>query len=274
MRVSDEAKIDLAHAGAVAELKAGDGGELASTALVKIAFANTGEFQFADAGDFLDSGEGAEARGNLFVEHGVEFARWAGEEENGTGGAAVDAGRKVESGSGAIGIWQDVCTHGHVCLAEVGRSHGVSTDGKKFLKRTERVLVLVELESEGFGDDFAGEIVAGWAEAAGDDQGVGSIHHFLESLSDGIAVRDGGLAGDAQTHGKELSAEPAAVGIEGVTEEQLGAGVEDFDSHWGEDGAREGRREGGICFAEVPHSLIPYRPERYSQRYDCSEATV
>ena len=81
------------------------------------------------------------------------------------------------------------------------------------------MLVLMEFQAEGFCDDLAGEVIAGGTETAGNDDGVGANHHFLESLTDRIAVRHGGLPGDAQPHREKLATEPAAMGIEGVTEE-------------------------------------------------------
>ena len=102
--ISDEAEVHLTHACAVAVFKTWHGGEFVVDAVMEIAFPYASEFKFADPGNVLNAREGAEAWGDLFVEHRIELPRRAGKEEYSARGAAINPWRKVETGGSTVRI--------------------------------------------------------------------------------------------------------------------------------------------------------------------------
>ena len=214
-----QTEIDLADTGAVAVFEAGNLGKGCIDAVVEIAFTDASEFQLGHASDIGDTGEGTEARRDLVVEHRVKLTRRAGKEENGAVRATVDARWQIEAGGSAVGIWQDIGSGGNHRLAEISGNHRLAAQSEKVFQNTQCLLILMKFEAESFRHDLTGEVIAGGAEAAGDEKDIRADDHFRERLADRFAIGDSDLPCNAQTHGEELPPEPTAVRVERVTEE-------------------------------------------------------
>ena len=88
-----------------------------------------------------------------------------------------------------------------------------------------------EFEAEPFADDFARDVVGRRAEPAGDEDDFRARRGLGESLADHVAIGHRDLPGDAQAERKQRLGEKFEVGVEDIAEQQLGAGIDDFDAH-------------------------------------------
>ena len=66
--------------------------------------------------------------------------------------------------------------------------------GKEGFDRSECRFVGDQLNAENFSRSFAGDIIAGRTESAGDDDHITALHRLTHREVNGLAVRDGGLA--------------------------------------------------------------------------------
>jgi len=78
------------------------------------------------------------------------------------------------AGSAAVAVGQELGAGDDVGLAEVVGGHGHLAGGEALGDGGEDGGVAVEGATEGFGDGFAGEVVLGGAEAAGEEDDVGA----------------------------------------------------------------------------------------------------
>ena len=92
--------------------------------------------------------------------------------------------------------------------------------------------VASEVEAEGFGDGFAGEVVFGGAEAAAEDEDVGAEESVLRGRHEAAAVvADDAFEDYIDAEQVELLGEVERVGVHAVGSEQLGAHRDDFGVH-------------------------------------------
>jgi hypothetical protein len=153
------------------------------------------------------------------------------------GGAVRDV-LEVEAGGGAVGICEDGGALRDLGLAAIARGHLKTAPGESGLDEGPNVRVLDEREAEEPGGYLAGDVVSGGAEATGDDDDVSAREGLYEGDANGVAIGNGDLASDAKAEREELLAEEGEMGVEGVAEEELGTGVDDFDKHWEKDGGK------------------------------------
>ena len=105
-------------------------------------------------------------------EHGPQFARRAGQENE-----ALVIGSNVQSQTGgcAIGIGEDDGAFGdHGLDLDVG-GHGAAAGGKILFDNGKCGRMKDEFAAEHLRGDLAGEVVAGGAEAACDDDEIGAV---------------------------------------------------------------------------------------------------
>ena len=193
---------------------------------------------FAQAGGFEGVAEEWEGEGKFAVEerddgseeHGPQFARRAGQEDE-----ALVAGGDVQgqAGGGAVGIGEDGGAFGdHGLDLDIG-GHGTAARGKELFDPGEGGRVEDQFAAEGMGGKLAGEVVAGGAEAAGDEDEIGTAQRLAEGGLDARAVvGDAHLAGDFVAEVGELAAKPLLVGVEDAPDQEFGAGVDEFDAHF------------------------------------------
>ncbi len=109
---------------------------------------------------------------------------------------------------------------------------GMRRSAKRLASEGEDAGVGVELEAEGGGDGFAGEVVFGGAEAAGEEDDVSALEG---DAGGGGEVRervaDDGFEGDGDAEVVELRGEEEGVGVLPEGREHLGAGSDDFSDH-------------------------------------------
>ena len=93
-------------------------------------------------------------------------------------------------------------------------------------------VVLDQLDTHHRGDRLAGQVVVGRAEAAAHDHGVGvgqrAAQHRLDATQ---VVADLHLQQRVDAVGSEVLAEPRAVGVDDLPEQQLGADGDDVTAH-------------------------------------------
>jgi hypothetical protein len=148
--------------------------------------------------------------------------------------ASCLAMQEVKAGGGAVGIGKDGGAPGDLSLAAIARSHLDAAPGESGLDILPHGGVLDKREAEELGGDLPRDVVGSGAEAAGDEYDVGPGEGLDESLADGVAIGDGDLALDPEAEGEELLAEIGEMGVEGIAEEELGTGVDEFYDHgWG-----------------------------------------
>jgi hypothetical protein len=94
------------------------------------------------------------------------------------------------------------------------------------------VLVRHELAPEQLGDGRARAIVAGGPEAAGRDDGTGTVERFSNGSGNvRCIVADGRAADDRDANRRELACEVRRIGVDGVAEEQFVANGDQFHIH-------------------------------------------
>ena len=104
--------------------------------------------------------------------------------------------------------------------------------GEAFVERGEDGVVGVELDAERGGDGFAGEVVFGGAEAAGEDDDVGAGERDASGAGEvREVVADDGLEGDRDAEVVEAVGEVEGVGVLAEGRQHLGAGGDDFSDH-------------------------------------------
>ena len=104
--------------------------------------------------------------------------------------------------------------------------------GKEMSDAGEGGRVADQLSAEDLRDNIAGEVVAGGAETAGDDDQFRPCQGLAESVPDlqGV-VRDTNLAGNFAAQVGKLAAKPLLVGVEDAADQEFGAGIDQFDAH-------------------------------------------
>ncbi len=147
------------------------------------------------------------------------------------GGGAVRAGRQIQPGRGAIGIGQDDGFRGALGLPPIARAHGHVTPGEALFDGGHHRFIVDQCEAQQFGDRFAGEVIGGRAQSAGDQHHIGPAKGLGHRLANGIAIRHGDLALDPQAERKKRLADKLEMGVEDAAEEEFRAGIEDFDAH-------------------------------------------
>ena len=164
---------------------------------------------------------------------------------------------QVQAGRGAVVVLNDGRTGGHLGLARDARQEGAFDLLVKCLQTVEDRRVLRQRTAEQFGGEVARQVVARRPEAAGDQHEVSASERFLERVTDGGSVGHAHLLVNPQAEGEEFLAEKGQVGVGDVAEEQLGAGVDDFDLHgrsnaWGRRGVSNSLQRPGMRFNRRP----------------------
>ena len=179
---------------------------------------------------------GGEARLHLVVEERLEFFGWTGKEDddlaNGFAVRVEDGGVEVLRGGAAVLVVEDGGAVEDVGLLGVVGRHDHLACGEAFVERGEDGVVGVEVDAECGGDGFAGEVVFGGAEAAGEDDDVGAGDGDEGGAGEvGEIVADDGLEGDLDAEIVEAVGEVEGVGVLAEGREHLGAGCNDFSDH-------------------------------------------
>lgn len=222
--LAEEAEIDFAWARAVADLDMGETGEQGGLdAFLKVGFGNTDGAEDADGeGGAAECSEAGQDEG---LEHGIEFARWAREQEDVPGGSRARIVREVQARGRAMLIGEDFGAL---------RDHGLDPDavrwreaaaGEALSDALEDGGVVVELAPEKLCGGVAGDVIGGGAEPAGDDNDGGTGHGLGEGDADVGPIGDRCLSRNAEPALGEASAKISGVGIERLAEEEFGAGI-------------------------------------------------
>ena len=94
-------------------------------------------------------------------------------------------------------------------------------------------IVVDQLDTHHRGDGLAGEVVVSRSETTAHDHRIGVRERRTEHRFDATeVVADLHLQQRVDAVGGELLAEPRAVGVDDLTEQQLGADGDDVTPHW------------------------------------------
>ena len=126
-------------------------------------------------------------------------------------------------------------------MDEILFGHFTATGTETFADGFGNGFVETEGTVQDFGDDVAGDVVAGGAETAGEEEDVGAGEGGADGVGHaGRVVADSGVAGNAVAEGEELAGEVVDVGVGDEAEEEFGAGGDEFDVHCGLGGSVAG----------------------------------
>jgi len=180
-----------------------------------------GREDFAEAGDALVGEEGL-ALGGRAGEHHEDLA------------VAGEFGIEPEADGGAVGVGEDGCALNDVSLLEVVVGHEDAALGEAGGELDDESGVATDGDAEGFSDGFAGEVVFGGSEAAGDEDEVSAGEGGADGGDEvALAVADDGLEVDGGADLVELLGEEERVGVLAEGGEELGADGDDFGFHKG-----------------------------------------
>ncbi len=143
-----------------------------------------------------------------------------------------DGGVEELAGGAAVVVFEDGGAVEHVGLLGVVGRHGHLARGEALVELSEDGGVGMKLDVERGGGGFAGEVVFGGAEAAGEDDDVGAGDGDAGGAGEvGEVVADDGLEGDLNAEIVEAVGEEEGVGVLPEGREHLGAGGDDFSDH-------------------------------------------
>ncbi len=143
-----------------------------------------------------------------------------------------DDGVEVLAGGAAVGVGEDGGAGEDVGLLGVVGRHDDLAGGVALVEVGDDGVVAVELEVEGCGDGFAGEVVFGGAEAAGEEDDVGAGDGDADGGGEvGEVVADDGFEGDGDAEVVESLGEVEGVGVLAEGRQHLGADGDDFSDH-------------------------------------------
>ena len=144
----------------------------------------------------------------------------------------VEDGVEPLAGGAAVGVFEEDGAVEDVGLFGVVGGHGDLAGGESLVERGEDGGVGAEVDVECGGGGFAGEVVFGGAEAAGEDDDVGAGDGDGGGAGEvREVVADDGLEGDLYAEVVEAVGEVEGVGVLTVGREHLGAGSDDFSDH-------------------------------------------
>ena len=136
------------------------------------------------------------------------------------------------AGGAAVFVLDDGGAVEDVGLLGVVRRHDHLARGEAFVECSEDGIVGMETDAECGSDGFAGEVVFGGAEAAGEDDDVGAGDGDAGGRGEvGKVVADDGLEGDLNAEIVEALGEEEGVRVLAEWREHLGAGSNDFSDH-------------------------------------------
>ena len=130
-----------------------------------------------------------------------------------------------------MGVVDDRRPGGDLRLPSDAGQEGSVDPAKVGVQACENPGILGQRQAEEFGHQVAGDVVGRRAQATRDEDEVGASNRVQQRLADRRAVRDADLPVHAQAQWKKLQAEKGQVRVGDVAEQQLGAGVDDFDFH-------------------------------------------
>src|SRR4051794_19638148 len=90
---------------------------------------------------------------------------------------------------------------------------------------------MLQFQPEQLRGYFAGYVVGRRPETTGDENDVRLIQRFSDCMPDGLAVGHGELPIDAKSERENFPGNEGEMGIQHVTEENLGSGVDDDYAH-------------------------------------------
>ena len=138
----------------------------------------------------------------------------------------------LQPGRGADRVRDDVAALRHVGLAEVvlgERPAAAAEDGADLL---DQLLTPLELDPHDLGDGLAGHVVGRRAEPTAHDHRVGTIEQLADALHHAVeVVAHLAVLVRVDADGGELLADPRAVRVDDLAEQQLGADGEDVTPH-------------------------------------------
>ena len=142
--------------------------------------------------------------------------------------------RADEARRGAGALLDDGGAPRHVGLTGVVGRHGAAPGLEEAGDAVHDLLVAHERHSHDIGEGFPGDVVLSGAEAAADDDAVAAGQRGAEGQDDAVVVvadRLVEMRGDAGRG--QLVAQPGAVGVGDLAQQQLGADRHDLDPHPG-----------------------------------------
>lgn len=151
----------------------------------------------------------AQARDDPVGEHRFHFSwnAWQTDEEDG-GDVDPDTRR------GAVGIRDDFRAGREHGLDSVSFGHGSIEHFEDGLDPFERWLMEFERNVGDLGEDFSGEVVLCGAEAAGDDDEIGTRERVAKDIDVGLqVVGNCGVVDDINADLGQLGGEPLTVGV-------------------------------------------------------------
>ena len=139
---------------------------------------------------------------------------------------------QISPGRGAARLGDDRGAVGDLCLAQVVVRHAPAAAGEHLADDLGHAVVVMQRHTHHAGDRVAGEVVVGGAEPAADDHRVGIDEHPGEhSLNASEVVADLHLQQRVDPRRGELFADPLAVRVGDLAEQQFRADGEDVTPH-------------------------------------------
>ena len=138
----------------------------------------------------------------------------------------------LQAGRGADRVGDDAAADRDVGLAQVvlGERPTATTEDRADV--LDQLLAPLELDAHHLGDRLAGDVVGRGAEPAAHDDRVGAVEQLAQALHHAVeVVADLAVLAGVDARGGELLADPRAVGVDDLAEQQLGADREDVTPH-------------------------------------------
>ena len=178
---------------------------------------------------------GEQARDHLLLQHAPQFARHAGREEE-TRAADVHG----ETAGGTDRVVDDLGRGRQHRLLAVVRRHDAAALGEEVLHLRQPLFVQHQVHAGRLRGHFLRQVIDGRAEAAIDDDRIGTLRCKLECLEQAFAiVADRGAPVHRKSDILELLAHVAEIGIDDLAGEDFVSRADDLDAH----GVSCGRRE-------------------------------
>lgn len=168
------------------------------------------------------------------LEHGMQFAGRARQEDDNRCGGTKAAGWNLneQARGGAVWIGEDLGAARDEGLNPGLGRHETLAGGEELFNVLEERGILAELGAGELGDERASEIIARGAEPAGDQDEIGPGQSLAEGVVDRLGVvGDGSLPGESVAEGGELAGDPLGVGVEDGAQHEFAAGINELDDH-------------------------------------------
>ena len=184
------------------------------------------------------AGAGGQQGANPLVPHGGQLMGRAGQQH----GAAALLVLEPHARCGAVVVHDLAALHRHHGLLAVVVGHGAAGAQVKRLDLCQFLLIKGEAVAVAGGHRLLGQVVGGGAEAAAEHQQVTALLCRIHQLGHaGGVVSDDVLVQHVDAQRRQLLTEELGVGVQNVTQQQLGAHGDDLSGH-GNPPCRAGHR--------------------------------